>query len=172
MIPVFQTIVDKGYGDCMRAAVASLLELSLEEIPDFKNEESKEPRDWKKSTVIGYLHSIGLDACCINKRDDLNQGTDFLIKVAKFDGGYKGCFYASVPSQTFPNIFHAVVVDTDLNIVHDPNPNQRALSLKPEDVESIMVTKSMVIGKTRKLFTREGWENASEEERDANTHKH
>jgi hypothetical protein len=35
MIKVYQTIVDKHHGNCMQAAIASLLELSLEEVPNF-----------------------------------------------------------------------------------------------------------------------------------------
>lgn len=35
MKPVDQVIVDKGVGDCMRAAIASLLELPLDAVPHF-----------------------------------------------------------------------------------------------------------------------------------------
>ena len=35
MKKVFQTIVDPGNGNCMQAAVASLLELEIEEVPHF-----------------------------------------------------------------------------------------------------------------------------------------
>ena len=35
-----------------------------------------------------------------------------VIKCLKYDGGINGYFYASVPSQTFENGTHAVVVDS------------------------------------------------------------
>ena len=35
MIKVFQAVIDKDKGDCMRAAVASLFELGLFEVPNF-----------------------------------------------------------------------------------------------------------------------------------------
>lgn len=166
MKKVFQAVVDSDRGDCMRAAVASLLEMELNDVPNFIEQNNKE----FKQTVFGYLYSKGFDATAINRRRERDT-TEFLQKVAKFDGGYKGYFYASVPSQSFPDRTHAVVVDTDLNVVHDPNPDQMAMKLTPDDVDFIIVMNPMIIGKTGKLFTREEWNNASKEEKDENTHK-
>jgi len=166
MKKVFQTIVDKDHGNCEQAVIASLLELSLEEVPNFiEIDRTNQKFD---ETKIGWLHKRGFHACPINKS---RHGVEELIKIAKFDGGYNGYLYASVPSQTFEDVNHAVIVDTDLNIVHDPNPNQRALNLSPEDVVSIIVLKDMVIGKTGKLYTMEEWDSITEEERDSNTYK-
>ena len=58
----------------------------------------------------------------------------------------------------------------DLNIVHDPNPNQLAMKLTPDDVINFTSMHDMIIGKTGKLFTIEEWDAASDEEKDANTH--
>lgn len=35
MKPIFQTILNQPLGNCLQAAIASLLELSLEEVPNF-----------------------------------------------------------------------------------------------------------------------------------------
>lgn len=35
MIPIQQTIVDDGKGDCLRACICSLLELPVEDVPNF-----------------------------------------------------------------------------------------------------------------------------------------
>lgn len=35
MHKVYQTIVDKGRGDCMRAAIASMFELDILQVPHF-----------------------------------------------------------------------------------------------------------------------------------------
>jgi hypothetical protein len=164
MKKIFQTIIDKDHGNCEQATIASLLELELNEVPNFIEYKEK---SWSTS-VVGFLSSKGFDVCCINRRRDRDT-TEFLKKVAKFDGGYKGYFHASVLSQTFPDVDHAVIIDVDLNIVHDPNPNQRALKLTPDDVESFITMHPMVIGKTGKLFTEEEWDNATEEEKDLNT---
>ena len=163
MTPVFQTIVDKDHGNCMQAAIASLFDLKLEDVPNFI-----ELEDWGL-VLHHFFDDKGYDSCTVNKQR--HETTEFLKSVAKFDGGVNGYLYATVPSQTFENGRHAVIVDTDLNIVHDPNPNQLAMKLIPDDVLDIMVVHDMVIGKTGKLFTKEEWDNATEEERDANTYK-
>ncbi len=165
MIKVYQTIIDKGHGNCMQAVVASLFELELNEVPNFI--------EFGKSRWHGELYhffnSIGsYDICSIYKD---RHGTEMLKKIALFDKGIDGFFYATVKSKLFEDVCHAVVVDINLNIIHDPNPNGIYLSCTPEDVESIMVVTDMIIGKTGKLFTKEDWDNTTEEERDNNTHK-
>jgi hypothetical protein len=165
MIKVFQTIVDKDKGNCEQAVIASLLNLSLEDVPNFI--EYRKSGQYDK-TVMGWLHKKGYCACTIGKD---RHGVKKLKEIAKFDGGFDGFFYAVVPSQTYKDITHAVVADINLKIVHDPNPNLRALKLKSKDIICIIVTKDMVIGKTGKLFTKADWDATSEEERDANTYK-
>lgn len=165
MKKVFQTIVDPEHGNCEQAVIASLLELPLEEVPNFI--EQRKSGEFHQ-TLIGWLYSKGYSPTTVGKD---RHGSEKLKEIAKFDGGFNGYFYASVISQTFENIYHAVIVDIDLNIVHDPNPNQNALNLTPDDVLFLIVTKNMIIGKTGKLFTREEWDSTTEEERDANTYK-
>jgi len=161
MKKVLQSIIDKDHGDCMRAVWASILEIPLMEFPDLNGD------DWFH-IEYNYLRERWYCSTSIMKG---KHDTEMLKKIARFDNGVNGFLYASVPSQTFPNVTHAVVVDTDLNIVHDPNPNQKALLLKPEDVLGIVVMHDMRIGKTGKLFTIKEWEEASQEERDINTYK-
>ena len=163
MKKIYQTIVDINHGNCEQAVVASIFELQLDEVPNFIENKNKE----FDKTLMGWLYKKGFSPCSIYKS---RRGTEELKNIAKFDGGYNGYFYASVPSQTFENITHAVVVDANLNIIHDPNPNQLALNLLPEDVVSIIVLKDMVIGKTGKLYTKEEWDLITENERDANTY--
>jgi len=163
MKKVFQTIIDSDHGNCMQAVIASLLDLNLDQVPNFIEEDGC-------ISLYEFMNNHGYHVCTI-MREKRKDSTNFLSQIAKFDGGIKGYLYASIPSQTFENTTHAVVVDLDLNIVHDPNPNQRALALTPDDIESILITKDMVIGKTDKLFTLEEWEKASTEERNLNTWK-
>jgi len=164
MKKIFQTIVDKNHGNCMQAVVASLFDLELNQVPNFIESDS-----WFIDMMNFFKKQGYSDICPIykNRHDDKL----FLKKVAKFDKGVNGYFYASVPSQTYEDITHAVVVDENLNIIHDPNPNQMALKLNPEDIISIIVVHDMIIGKTGKLFSKEEWNNTTEEERDLNTYK-
>lgn len=163
MKKIYQTIIDKGHGNCMQAAVASLLELELDEVPNFIELEDG------GFQLMKLFFKMGYDCSYINKKE--SDTTEYMKKIAKFDGGVNGYFYASVPSQTFENVSHAVIIDTDLNIVHDPNPNQRALNLTPDDVEGFYAMHDMIIGKTGKLFKRADWEVAAEEEQTENTWK-
>jgi hypothetical protein len=164
---VFQTIIDKDHGNCEQAAMASLLELTLDEVPNFIEFAKLDKREGDKFP-LGFLWDKGFDACYIN-RTKHHDTTEFLQRIAAFDGGYKGYFIASVPSQTFDGVDHSVIINTNLNIVHDPNPNQRALKLTPDDVKGFISMNPMVIGKTGKLFTKKDWERTSEEERNQNT---
>lgn len=163
MKKVYQTIVDEHKGNCMQAAVASLFELPLEEVPNF----IEHGTDWFQ-IMYSFFKERGHDICYINRNG--RHETELLKRVAKFDGGVNGYLYASVQSQTFPDVYHAVVIDTDLNIVHDPNPNQLAMRLTPDDILDFISVKDMVIGKTGRIFTMEEWENATEEEKNANVH--
>lgn len=165
MKKVYQTLVDNKRGNCMQAAVASLLELELEQVPNFIEAGEEWGKIW-----FGFWKDQGLEDYPVEISKDVHD-TTLLKRVAEFDGGFNGYFYATVPSQTFEDTTHAVIVDKNLKVVHDPNPNQKALELNPEDVLSILVTKNMIIGKTGKIFTREEWDNASREEQAANTYK-
>ena len=132
---VLQKTVKKGSGDCARAAMATLFGKKLDEIPQFF------PDSKQTWNIFKYFKNEGYKPTFYKR----NENKVSLEEVAKYDGGINGYFYASVPSQTFKNGNHAVIVDTELNVVHDPNPNQLALKLKPEDVASIIVVKDWMI---------------------------
>lgn len=168
MKKVFQTIVDKEKGNCMQAAIASLYETELNEVPNFIEYDADENTSAHQE-LWRFMNEKGHCYLYIN-RDDRNT-TEFMKKIAKFDGGINGYFIASIKSQTFDDVYHAVVIDTNLNIVHDPNPNQLSLKLTPDDVEGFVSAKDIIIGSTGKLFTKEEWNNASKEEKNNNTHK-
>lgn len=146
MHKVFQTIVDKENGNCMQAAVASLLDMELEEVPHFL-ELAKEKDTNPNFEEMKFMHKHGYGYCVIDHKYDSRIGESIknpienLKEYLKYDGGVNGYFYASVKSQTFDDIFHAVIIDSDLNIVHDPNPNQLALKLKPEDIYQVQTNK-------------------------------
>ena len=132
MKKVFQKIVEKDKGDCMSASIASLFEMNLEEVPYFKLFGDK----WF-SEMWEFYKSKGYDnICCFNPR---NLDLELAKEALRYDGGVDGFFEASVKSQTFENAMHSVVIDTEMKIVHDPNPNQLALKLRPEDITEIVV---------------------------------
>jgi hypothetical protein len=131
MIPVFQTIIDQGIGNCWSACMASILEIGIDDIPNFVKEAS-EKRTSAESLAKKWLKASGLFLLCV----PLHRGEEWLdvIDFYHLEGAY--CLM-SVPSQKFEGGSHAVVGQfrkcltegTVLNIIHDPNPNNKPYPL-------------------------------------------
>ena len=117
----------------MRAVVASLFDLEIEEVPNFiALPEDSWFRTWR---IFWNSNGYSSVSTCRVKGNEENAKA-----IMKMDGGVNGYFFGVVDSQTFPGeCTHAVVIDSNMNIVHDPNPNGLALRLRPEDVLDVMV---------------------------------
>jgi hypothetical protein len=136
MRKVLQTIVgganSKVRGNCMQAAVASLFDLELNQVPNF----IEFNKDWF-DVFYKFFQDKGFYISPWKPKGEIERTKEIL----KHDGGVGGYFYAAVPSQTFKDSTHAVIIDCDMNIVHDPNPNQLALKLTPKDILEIDTVK-------------------------------
>lgn len=124
MTPVYQTIVDPISGNCMQAAYATLFDIKLEAVPNFVSPEIHQKwgfvlRDFLKR--LGYKETSHLYSH--------SQIEELKLERIKDYEGVNGFFYASVHSPKFNpegkhgGNGHAVIVDKNLNIVWDPNPN-------------------------------------------------
>lgn len=133
MKKVYQKNVTSKNGDCMQAVVASLFEVELDTVPKFIEFGIK----WY-SELYKYFYDRGFD---FNPFYRTECTIPFYLEALKHDNGIDGYFYASVQSQTFKDGTHAVIVDINLNVVHDPNPNQSCIKLKPEDIQYVYVGK-------------------------------
>lgn len=132
MIPIYQTVVDKNKGNCMQAAMASLFEIPLEKVPNFIEHEH-----WFHP-FYDLIREQGAeyDGCLYNGPEVLKE---FKPEQIKDQPGINGFFYASVYSPKYfdPSLdraaltTHAVIIDKDFNIVHDPNPSNKGLKLYP-----------------------------------------
>lgn len=116
MKKVFQKVLnDPGHGDCMQAVFASLFDMELEEVPPFI-----EFGDEYFDKILEFIDSKGYqyEGCCVN-------GDDNAFDIIHNEEGVNGYFYAVVNSPKFYTIggTHAIVVDRELNIVHDPCPD-------------------------------------------------
>ena len=111
MNKVFQTIVSKGRGDCERAALASMLELDIAKVPHF----NLFGENWGV-VYCNFIQSMGYNfwgTADANGHDITSTTVDGLV-------------IAGVPSLTFEDVGHAVVVHAPSGVVvHDPNPNER-----------------------------------------------
>lgn len=139
MTPVFQTIVDVNKGNCMQAAFASLLDLPLEDVPHFRIIEG----DWFQQ-LYDFVKSKGYKfyGYANNPKDLGAWGNDNFLKDLKENGGINGFFYAVVyspkyfdpvrlcdPKDHCPT--HAVIINTEGEIVHDPNEGYKGLEKYP-----------------------------------------
>lgn len=131
MKKVFQSRIEKGHGTCMQAAIASLFELFLEDVPNF----IELGYEWF-NVMSDFYEKRGYSHCCFNPQGNI----ELTKQVLEIDGGINGYWYASVPSINLGNgVTHAVIIDKNMNVVHDPNPNNYGHVYKPEDILSIDV---------------------------------
>lgn len=132
MKKVFQTIVHKKKGNCLQAALASLFEEEISDIPSFTSV-GVSPGFAK---FMKYLKEKGYD----NPTVFYAQPPTLTLKVLEVCD--QEHFLAIVPSLTYKGVTHAVIIDKKMKVVHDPNPNQRALNLPIRDIVSIYLDSS------------------------------
>jgi len=139
MKKVFQTIVDKDYGNCMQAAIASLLELELDEVPNFiKYKDGWFLELWELLKKHGYTYNGSLYNYENNKRlhpeIDSTKIENRFHELKEMEGVHS-YFYASVYSPKYYDsifqVYHSVIIDKDCNIVHDPNPEYKNIIKYP-----------------------------------------
>jgi hypothetical protein len=134
MKPVYQTIVDPGRGDCWRACIASILELPIEEVPNFVAEFADNPEITHYELCSNWLRERGLFMVDINlsKVDEWFYVIDWQLIKSAYG-------IATVPSQKNKGGWHSVVIHfggadntTSLKIIHDPRIDNESY---PDDVK-------------------------------------
>lgn len=141
MKKVFQTVIDSKNGNCAQAAIASLFEVDIEDVPNFV--------DYGKAylyRLMSYFEGQGYPDA--NNISGQQHEYHSVLEAAELDGGIDGFFYASVPSQTYENCSHAVIIDQTLTVVHDPSPNAKAIGLGPFHIQSILFPRGVIISKS------------------------
>jgi len=139
MTPVYQTLVSKTNGNCMQAAFASLFDLPLDEVPNFIEHGCM----WAQ-VMFEFISPRGYEfnGTLYNSRYfELIQPEYGLPKdrfpELKTMNGVNGYFFASVYSPKFYDpadkrpTQHAVIINNDLQIVHDVNPEYKGVRSYP-----------------------------------------
>lgn len=152
MTKVFQTVIDKGIGNCTQAVIASLFDLPLEEVPNFieyKGEWSM--KLWK------FFEERDYDCTWFNPNSRGSKEDKFTLEeLLEVDGGVDGYWYASVNSRSLgEGVTHAVIIDKTGTVVHDPNPNQKCIGLGKEELLAIVTNSgkwSIEIDGTLKIY--------------------
>lgn len=130
MIPVFQDVFTPGYGNCMAACVASILELPLQDVPNFRAQEEDDPQH--RSLTWHLQQFLAPRGMCYVAMDVADVKLIWQCLTTY-------CIFV-VPSQRNPGGLHAVVgfweeisYDSSVyRIVHDPRRDNAPYN--PQDV--------------------------------------
>jgi len=116
MIPVNQTIVSVEDGDCTRACLASILDLPIDAVPNFM----RFGAGWFK-IFWALLRALDYEYYGTGWVKSENRPHGHILSKSP---NIKGYVIASVPSKTFRDTGHSVVMNLKGLVVHDPNPNK------------------------------------------------
>lgn len=138
---IYQTIFCNVKGNCYSATIASLLEKKIEEVPNFIEQEDTHQAVCDFLNPLGYKYSQYLVNG--NRRGESKSEYEYFRKELPKIGSIGGFYDAVVYSPNFfdnekyisePNYepaCHAVIVDKNFNIIHDPNPNYKKIDNYP-----------------------------------------
>jgi predicted RND superfamily exporter protein len=125
MKPVYQTVVDKGLGNCMQAAIASMFELELDDVPNFVL--WADNLEWYHK-YTNFMQAKGFDV------ETISCNTNFVTKETIYEDLKRAkcineAIYCSVKSSIFEGGSHAVLINNRGIVIHDPNPNKFFLGM-------------------------------------------
>jgi hypothetical protein len=105
MRPVYQTVIhgESTKGNCLRASLASIFELDIDDIPKF---ELMDKSAWKKAFVL-WLDSMGVE---LHEQESSPQDNQFHLMIGESPRG----------------VLHCVVAKNGV-MIHDPHPSQAGL---------------------------------------------
>jgi len=114
MKKVKQKEVHQKTGDCMRASIASVLEIDIEAVPHLTRTNSD-----KWFTVLYYF----MIAYGWKYRGMWHPATGKRKLLLRHS--FNGFYLASVKSKTYDGATHMIVMDRNWKVAHDPSPNKK-----------------------------------------------
>lgn len=106
MVPVMQTTFGKGTGNCFAACIASILDISLDEVPFFMDHGD----NWY-TQFVNWAYDRGLIAECVNSDysgfEEILESLEYSIVTGKSPRG--------------GGMYHSVVFKGN-KLAHDPHP--------------------------------------------------
>jgi hypothetical protein len=120
MRPVEQIETSPKTGDCMRAAIASVLEIDLQAVPHLTRTSSE--RWWVVFYYFLVSYGYRYEGMFCRPGFEKIEGEELPL-----DESIGGFYLVSVRSRNYPreqNVNHMVVCDRKLNVVHDPHPSK------------------------------------------------
>lgn len=116
-----QEILDCKKGDCLRASLATMMQVPPSEITNYSEVEMWATtlyHEWEERGYYMYWETL-------DKLSRNESPTGYMI--------------ASVPSKMCKGVCHAVVIDSEFNLVHDPNPVHRRDSVDKSEIVCLLV---------------------------------
>jgi hypothetical protein len=112
MEKVLQKMFEKGRGDCLRACVASLLELEIDAVPHFILH-----GDYCFTVFKKFLEALGYEFSYIRV---LSMGKYLPDRLPSRRDLVKGAVIVVVPSLNMKGLLHCVLVNSRGRVIHDP----------------------------------------------------
>lgn len=118
-----QTIFGSDKGNCLATCIANLLDLDINDVPNFLDAEE---HWWKE--LVSWLADRGLSIICIGKdiygRASAHWATCFCIACGR---GPRGCRHAVVWK------LDGVLAEEAGHMIHDPHPSHAGLIDEPDE---------------------------------------
>lgn len=129
MIPVHQTLTETGEGNCLSASLASVLELSLDEVPDFVKEHGLNyyhaVNEWLSQFGLMWLRVV--------------VPPDSLPRFRPLPAGAICLVTGHSPRGQGNHSIVATIEDGwNVKLLHDPHPSGRGIVGKPWFIEFLV----------------------------------
>lgn len=133
MIPVDQTILDSKSGNCFPATLASLLEVPLEDIPNFC---ANDKINWFEA-FSAWIYAYGYFPLYLAKK---KGKTWKKTQREEWKHITNNCTVeASVDSPRFPGVCTHSVLFNKGKVLHDPHPDKTSMTCTLDDLLSIIL---------------------------------
>lgn len=140
MKPVMQTETGDS-GNCFSACLASVLELPIEEVPNFFHGEDKSPEAWWRR-ARAWLETQGFGIVCMTVDSDHHDPLHW----------YHPDAYLIVAGKSERGRDHAIVCRGG-RMIHDPHPSQTGI-IRPESVDLLYPLDPSLIRKEAEVTAR------------------
>lgn len=144
MIPVYQTVFSNSKGNCLAAVWASLLDKKIDDIPNFVEDEEyfEAMKSFLKPfgfTYQRYLINGNRVDLTEKQMEEYQHFKDVLPDHGHVNGFYEATVYSPgyfdeakyFADPSYQPVYHAVIIDKDFKIIHDPNPRYKGIENYP-----------------------------------------
>jgi len=130
MIKLYQKIVDSNNNDSLRVCLCSLLELEVDDVPDFAKIHGSITIDENgRFNMYGWF-DVFTDQVILTGSSFRNKLSGIELRRLHEYEGVDGLFIARVPSPKYwisDKLTHVILINKHFEVIHDPNPNHKGI---------------------------------------------